>query len=199
MPEHDAFSKPRHERRPRFCRWRTLSMSPRFWVAGPTVQINNRRNRDFRRLARLMARLVLPQRNLNRKFGRLPLKYQRISLSKCLVQLVEPSAFALEMCFWIARVPGLLPLPKCDHRIADGQPRLLWAAVFATIVFKPTFPKLGGFELPNARRIKAVDQTDLLLGQQEWERGHFYFPGGGVRQGKWKYLKANAHLYGYAV
>lgn len=115
------------------------------------------------------------------------------------VRLVEPSAFALEMSFWIARVPGLLALPKSDHRIADGQPRLLSDAVFATIGFMLTFAKRGGFELPDDPRIAGVDQTDLLLGQQEWERDPFYFQGAGVRRGKWKYLKANAHLHGYAV
>ena len=47
--------------------------------------------------------------------------------------------------------------------------------------------------------ITVVDQTDLLLGLEEWERDHFYFQGAGVRRGKWKYLKANAHLHGYAV
>ena len=57
------------------------------------------------------------------------------------------------MSFWIARVPGLLALPKSDQRIADGQPRLLSDAVFATIDFKPTFAKFGGFGLsPDHRR-----------------------------------------------
>ena len=57
------------------------------------------------------------------------------------------------MSFWIARVPGLLALPKSNHRIADGQPRLLSDAVFATIGFMLTFAKLGGFGLsPDHRR-----------------------------------------------
>ena len=88
------------------------------------------------------------------------------------------------MSFWIARVPGLLPLPKSEHRIADGQPRLLSDAVFATIDIMLTFAKFGGFELSPDHRITGVDQTDLLRGQQEWERDPFYFQVAGVRRGK---------------
>jgi arylsulfatase A-like enzyme len=87
----------------------------------------------------------------------------------------------------IARWPGKVPA----GRVSD--------AIFATIDFMPTFAKLAGFEVPDDRRIDGVDQTDLLLGQRESGRDHFYFQAAGVRQGKWKYLKANAHFHGYAV
>ena len=72
-------------------------------------------------------------------------------------------------------------------------------AIFATIDFLPTFANLAGFEVPADRRIDGIDQTDLLLGERETGRDHFYFNGAGVRQGKWKYLKADAKFHGYAV
>ena len=72
-------------------------------------------------------------------------------------------------------------------------------AIFATIDFMPTFANLCGFKVPDDRKIDGIDQTDLLLGKREAGREHFYFQGAGVRQGKWKYLKPNAHFYGYAV
>ena len=71
-------------------------------------------------------------------------------------------------------------------------------AIFATIDFMPTFANLAGFKAPSDRRIDGIDQTDLLLGKRETGREHFYFQGAGVRHGKWKYLKANAHFHGYA-
>ena len=72
-------------------------------------------------------------------------------------------------------------------------------AVFATIDFMPTFATLAGFQVPNDRRIDGIDQTALLLGERETGRPHFYFQDAGVRLGKWKYLKSDAHFYGYAV
>jgi arylsulfatase A-like enzyme len=72
-------------------------------------------------------------------------------------------------------------------------------AIFATIDFLPTFANLAGFKVPADRRIDGIDQTGLLLGKTETGRAHFYFDRAGVRRGKWKYLKATAHFYGYAV
>ena len=61
------------------------------------------------------------------------------------------------------------------------------------------FANLCGFKAPEDRRLDGIDQTDLLLGKRETGREHFYFQGAGVRQGKWKYLKADAHFFGYAI
>ncbi|MGI9244025.1 MAG: sulfatase-like hydrolase/transferase [Verrucomicrobiales bacterium] len=72
-------------------------------------------------------------------------------------------------------------------------------AIFATVDFLPTFARLAGFEVPDDRRIDGIDQTDLLLGKRNTGREHFYFNNAGVRRGKWKYLKADAHFHGYAV
>jgi arylsulfatase A-like enzyme len=87
----------------------------------------------------------------------------------------------------IVRWPGKVPA----GRVSD--------AIFATIDFMPTFASLAGFEVPDDRRIDGIDQTELLLGKRETGREHFYFSGAGVRKGKWKYLKPNAHFHGYAV
>jgi arylsulfatase A-like enzyme len=86
----------------------------------------------------------------------------------------------------IARWPGKVPAGRKSD------------AVFATIDFMPTFAKLCGFKIPDDRKIDGVDQTDLLLGKSEKGRDTFYFDRAGIRKGKWKYLKANAHFYGYA-
>ena len=72
-------------------------------------------------------------------------------------------------------------------------------AVFATIDFMPTFANLCGFSVPDDRRIDGIDQTSLLFGQSDEGREHFYFHNAGVRHGKWKYLKPNAHFYDYAI
>jgi arylsulfatase A-like enzyme len=87
----------------------------------------------------------------------------------------------------IVRWPGKVPV----GRVSD--------AVFATIDFMPTFASLTGFDPPKDRRIDGVDQSELLFGTSESGREHFYFHQAGVRQEKWKYLKANAHFHGYAV
>lgn len=87
----------------------------------------------------------------------------------------------------IVRWPGKVP----GGRTSD--------AVFATIDFLPTFAALCGFDVPGDRRMDGIDQTPLLLGQRESGREHFYFGDAGVRKGRWKYLKANAHFHGYAV
>ena len=72
-------------------------------------------------------------------------------------------------------------------------------ATFATIDFLPTFAKLTGFEVPTDRKIDGIDQTELLSGRRTTGREHFYFHDAGVRQGKWKFLKANADFKGYAI
>ena len=72
-------------------------------------------------------------------------------------------------------------------------------AIFATIDFLPTFANLCGFEMPKDRRIDGIDQTALLLGNREEGRQHFYFSDAGVRRGNWKYLKADANFYNYAI
>ncbi|MFP6766501.1 MAG: sulfatase/phosphatase domain-containing protein, partial [Planctomycetaceae bacterium] len=87
----------------------------------------------------------------------------------------------------IVRWPGKVPA----GRVSD--------AVFATIDFLPTFASLAEFDVPDDRRIDGIDQTGLLLARRETGRDHFYFQGAGVRQGKWKYLKARAHFYNYAI
>ena len=87
----------------------------------------------------------------------------------------------------IVRWPGKVPAGKTSD------------AIFATVDFMPTFAELAGFEIPQDRKIDGIDQTDLLLGQRETGREYFYFSGAGVRHGKWKYLKANAHFHGYAI
>lgn len=86
----------------------------------------------------------------------------------------------------IARWPGKIPAGRKSD------------AVFATIDFMPTFAKLCGFNIPDDRKIDGIDQTDLLLGKSEKGRNTFYFDRAGIRMGKWKYLKADAHFYGYA-
>tara|TARA_B100001029_G_scaffold72763_1_gene59426 strand:+ start:251 stop:1540 length:1290 start_codon:yes stop_codon:yes gene_type:complete len=87
----------------------------------------------------------------------------------------------------IVRWPGKVPA----NRVND--------AIFATIDFMPTFAGLCGFELPKDRHIDGVDQADLLFGKRETGREFFYFNRAGVRKGKWKYLKPDAHFHGYAV
>jgi len=87
----------------------------------------------------------------------------------------------------IVRWPGKVPA----GRVSD--------AIFATIDFLPTFATLCKFEVPTDRRMDGLDQTELLLGNRESGRTHFYFNDAGVRQGKWKFLKGDAHFHGYAV
>ena len=87
----------------------------------------------------------------------------------------------------IVRWPGKVPAGRVND------------AIFATIDFMPTFANLCGFTVPGDRRIDGIDQTELLLGKRETGRDYFYFNNAGVRKGKWKYLKPNAHFHGYAV
>ncbi|MEO1497029.1 MAG: sulfatase-like hydrolase/transferase [Planctomycetota bacterium] len=87
----------------------------------------------------------------------------------------------------IVRWPGKAPA----GRVSD--------ALFATIDFLPTFLALAGIEPPDDRRIDGIDQTDLLTGRRDTGRETFYFDRAGVRQGKWKYLRANAFFHNYAI
>ena len=87
----------------------------------------------------------------------------------------------------IVRWPGKVPVGRVND------------AIFATIDFMPTFANLCGFEVPKDRHIDGMNQTDLILGKRETGREYFYFNKAGVRKGKWKYLKHDAHFHGYAV
>ena len=39
----------------------------------------------------------------------------------------------------------------------------------------------------------------MLTGKSEPGRNYFYFDKAGVRKGPWKYLKPDAHFFGYAI
>jgi len=87
----------------------------------------------------------------------------------------------------IVRWPGKVPA----DRVSD--------AVFATIDFMPTFARLAGFEVPDDRVIDGVNQTGLLLGKsKEGARDTFLYKDNAVRQGRWKYLRAEHKVPGYA-
>ena len=86
----------------------------------------------------------------------------------------------------IVRWPGRVPA----GRVSD--------AVIATIDFLPTFAHLAGFEIPDDRVIDGIDQTGLLLGETEKGRDSFLYEKAGVRQGKWKYLRATHGELSYA-
>jgi arylsulfatase A-like enzyme len=79
----------------------------------------------------------------------------------------------------IIRWPGKVP----QNEVSD--------AIFATIDFLPTFADLAGATVPDDRIIDGVNQTDLLLGKNKvGARDNFLYQENGIRQGKWKYLKA---------
>ncbi len=87
----------------------------------------------------------------------------------------------------IVRWPGKVPA----DRVSD--------AIFATIDFMPTFAHLAGFNVSDDRTIDGVDQTELLLGKSnEGPRDNFLYLNNAVRQGKWKYLRAEHKIPGYA-
>jgi len=86
----------------------------------------------------------------------------------------------------IVRWPGKVPAGK----VSD--------AIFATIDFMPTFAHLAGYKAPNDRTIDGVDQTGLLLGKSEKGRDTFLYGRNAIRRGKWKYLKAEHGVPGYA-
>jgi arylsulfatase A-like enzyme len=87
----------------------------------------------------------------------------------------------------IVRWPGMVPA----GRESD--------AIVATIDLMPTFARLCGFEIPQDRVIDGQDQTDFLCGKSDDGRNDFYFDKAGVRLGKWKYLKSDAHFFNYAI
>ena len=85
------------------------------------------------------------------------------------------------------------PRVPCIMRWPGKVPRNTTSdAIFATVDFLPTFANLAGFNVPDDRVIDGVDQTDLLLGKSKAgaRDTYLYEDNNGVRQGKWKYLKA---------
>ena len=63
----------------------------------------------------------------------------------------------------------------------------------------PTLANLAGYDVPDDRLIDGVDQTQLLTGVSEHgSRTTFFYQGNGVRQGRWKYLRAKHSVPGYA-
>jgi arylsulfatase A-like enzyme len=91
------------------------------------------------------------------------------------------------------RVPCIVRWPGQVAAKAESD------AIFSTLDFLPTFATLAGFKVPGDRVIDGVDQADLLLGKQPaGNRDTFVYRNNGVRQGKWKYLKAKHNVYGYA-
>jgi arylsulfatase A-like enzyme len=103
------------------------------------------------------------------------------------------------------RVPAIVRWPGKVKAGAESD------AIFSTLDFLPTFATLCGFDVPDDRPIDGVDQTALLLGKNEaGNRETFYYMAhasrknnlygiNGVRVGKWKYLKAEHHVHGFAV
>ena len=102
------------------------------------------------------------------------------------------------------RVPAIIRWPGKVKAGGESD------AIFATLDFLPTFATLCGYEVPKDRVIDGVDQTDLLLGKSEsGNRETFYYMAhknrkantyaiNGVRVGKWKYLKAEHVVHGFA-
>ena len=103
------------------------------------------------------------------------------------------------------RVPAIVRWPGKVKAGAESD------AVFATLDFLPTFATLTGFDVPKDRPIDGVDQTDLLLGKSaEGARETYIYMAhasrkknlygvNGIRVGKWKYLKAEHIVHGFAV
>ena len=85
-------------------------------------------------------------------------------------------------------------------------------AIFATLDILPTFATLCGFDVPGDRVIDGIDQADLLLGKQPegtrdsfiytaflvWGNGSNEYGVNGIRQGKWKYLRAKQQVIDFA-
>lgn len=103
------------------------------------------------------------------------------------------------------RVPAIVRWPGKVKAGAESD------AIFATLDFLPTFAKLTGYEVPDDRPIDGVDQTDLLLGKSAKGNRETYvymahanrkknlYGVNGIRVGKWKYLKAEHIVHGFAV
>lgn len=102
------------------------------------------------------------------------------------------------------RVPCIVRWPG---RVAAGAES---SALFATLDLLPTFAALAGFEVPDDRTIDGVDQTALLLGtdpdgaretfvyQAHFSRRKNTYAINGIRRGKWKLLRAEHAVPGYA-
>lgn len=103
------------------------------------------------------------------------------------------------------RVPAIVRWPGKVKAGAESD------AIFSTLDFLPTFAKLCGYDVPDDRPIDGVDQTDLLLGKSAaGNRQTFVYMShanrkknlygvNGIRVGKWKYLKAEHVVHGFAV
>ena len=88
----------------------------------------------------------------------------------------------------IVRWPGKVPAGRVSK------------AIFSTLDFMPTFAALAGFKVPDDRVIDGVDQTELLMGRSErGARETFFYQGNGIRQGRWKFLKAKHRVHRYAA
>jgi len=104
-----------------------------------------------------------------------------------------------------ARVPCIIRWPG---KVAAGASS---SALFTTLDLLPTFANLTGFKVPEDRVIDGVDQTGLLLGKSPaGNRDNFFYVShinrrentytvNGMRQGKWKFLKAKHTVAEYAV
>jgi arylsulfatase A-like enzyme len=90
------------------------------------------------------------------------------------------------------RVPGIVRWPG---KVPAGR---VSDAMMATVDFLPTFANLTGFEIPDDRVIDGIDQTDLLLGRTDTGRDNFLYERAGIRQGRWKYLRAEHGELPYA-
>ena len=102
------------------------------------------------------------------------------------------------------RVPAIVRWPGKVKAGAQSD------AMFATLDLLPTFATLCGFEVPKDRVIDGFDQTDLLLGKSaagnretfvymaHANRAKNIYAVNGIRVGKWKYLKAEHVISGYA-
>jgi arylsulfatase A-like enzyme len=87
----------------------------------------------------------------------------------------------------IVRWPGHVP----ENAVSD--------AIFATVDFLPTFADLAGYEIPTNRTIDGVVQSDLLFGESEsGARQDFLYLNNAYRNGRWKYLRGEHELPGYA-
>ena len=103
-----------------------------------------------------------------------------------------------------SRVPCIVRWPG---HVAAGKSS---DALFTTLDLLPTFATLAGFEPPPDRRIDGVCQTDLPLGRSEegaratfvyqahTSRGRNTYALNGIRKGRWKLLRAEHHVPGYA-
>jgi len=102
------------------------------------------------------------------------------------------------------RVPAIVRWPGRVEAGAESD------AIFATLDLLPTFATLCGFEVPDDRAMDGVDQTALLLGEDDdGARDRFIYMAhesrrqniyaiNGIRVGKWKYLRPKQIISDYA-